>query len=442
MTTMEAITALEAARRKQGSRGVLVDLVNSNFRTAGLVFPERWYSKAWNAWRSAPHYLPQGRGSEQTRAAVAAFLTEDGLLTEPEQVILTAGSSISYELIFRMLGMRHRDAPTHDGTHTPTIALPRPGYPLFEDLVHAAGLAPLWYDLSPVHNFSPDPAVIEDVLKARPSALVLISPNNPTGTVYSESTLRATLQRCARTGTALICDEVFGAYRPEGTVLPRPAMAERSIAPRGSADARNSGADARSSGATPAPVPAPTVFFLNGLSKLCAAPEIKLGWIAVHGDRDRVAAVTEYLDTAHDAYLTVSGYAEAAGTVFLAPDAEKDRNALARQVATMRDRLDTHLNKLSAVISDESAGALTVGGIHRVIRIDANRCAQCFGTVDDDEVARRLVLDHGIYLHPGYLYGLDHDTTGTIDPFFIMTCLNRPEIIDEGISRLRRALRL
>lgn len=409
---MAAITPLESARRLRAARDGYIDLVNSSFRTAGIVFPERWYRLAWDRWRAAPEYVPSGRGGAGARRAVASFLTDDGVTTGEDQIILTGGSSVSYHLLFTCL------ARAHSGTRSREIALPRPGYPLFEELVRGAGLTPRWYDMERCPDTSTavlapwdyrlQPERIRPILETRPVALVLISPNNPTGAVYDQSALGSVLEMCAATDTPVISDEVFSSFRPPGTDLPRPAAILS-----GWHQERNP--------------PDLTVYSLNGLSKICAAPEIKLGWIAVHGKESAVRHAVDHLDTLHDTFLTVSGFAEAAAELFLSRDARDEITRIAHQVHAMRTSLA------------ELTGA--PGGIHRIIRLEAHTCAALFGTVDDAEIAEQIVSRSGVYMHPGYLYGLDPKITGMLDPAFVITCLHDRDTLRQAMDRLTVLLR-
>lgn len=399
-----------------------IDLVNTSFRNAGLVFPERWYRRAWDRWRAAPAYQPTGRGSVVARNAIAAFLTGDGLHTTADQLVLTAGSSVSYDLIFRLL--RNRRKRGRSRRSSDTIALPVPGYPLFEDIARAAGLRPLPYTLTPSTGFDLEPLDLCTALSADPVALVLISPNNPTGAIYSADTLRAVLETCAVSDTPIISDEVFSAYRQPGTGLPRIAAIAN---------------DVTVPAAGSVPPSQPPIFSLNGLSKLCAAPEVKLGWIAVHGEVERVAELVDELDTIHDTYLTVSGFAEAAGEVFLSDEATLDRQSPTERIAEMRALLHGGLRSIDGIVVT-ALPPPRCGGIHTTVRLDANLCAQRFNTVYDAEIARRILHEGGVHVHPGYLYGLNRDTTGVIDPFFVLTCLNKQATTEEALGLITRVL--
>ena len=394
-------TRLEIARRSVAKRGDLIDLTHTDFREAGLAMPEELYDHAYALWRSRPGYKPSGIGSDAARERVAEFLTADGLPTGPEQIVLTAGSSVSYQLLFHALGRsRHRDTPTE---HRPRIALPRPSYPLFEELCVQAKLQPAWYPLLAIDRYHPRVDLIEPVLRQKPRAIVLISPNNPTGAIYDDATLTMLVDRAHHVRVPVISDEVFSAFRP-GAHLPRPA--------------HHTATDG------------PLVASLNGLSKLCAAPEIKLGWIALHGAESGRDALIDTLDTLHDSLLTVSAYAEACACVFLSHEASEARATIARGIAKRRALLTDAFASITGITLEPSPA-----GVHTVFRIDAEIAASLFRTVDDEAIACRILEKSGIHVHPGYLYALEQ-VSGTIDPCFVVSCIHEESDIERAYERL------
>jgi len=399
-------TPLEQTRRVQAASGRLIDLADSDFRSAGLTMPEELYASAWELWRSRPRYEPSGAGGARARRAVAEFLTSDGLPTEPEQVILTSGSSISYQLLFAALPPPRT---THVGGES--IALPTPAYPLFEDLCRGAGLRPVWYRLSARDRYNPDRESLVSALTESPRAIVVISPNNPTGAIHDGDALADLVGTAAARGVPIISDEVFSAFRDEAT-LPRAAHHLPASTP----------------GAGP-------IASLNGLSKLCAAPEVKLGWIALHGDADAVAALRDDLDTLHDTLLTVSGAAESFARVFLSAAAAPAREAIARGIDERRSLLGQTLSSIPGVHLEVSRG-----GVHLVFALTAELVAERFGSTDDETVARAILSATGVHVHPGYLYRLD-SREGSIDPQFVISCVHDPDRIAEAGERLYRVFR-
>lgn len=406
-------TKLERIRRRIAAEGRLIDLAGSDFRSAGLAMPEELYRDAWELWRSRPGYEPSGTGGAAARSAVAEFLTEDGLPTEPDQVVLTSGSSISYQLLFAALGSAE-GSPHRSGfprrsysTHrSDAVALPTPAYPLFEDLCRGAGLLPVWYTLAMTTGYDPDPLSLRSALAESPRAVVVISPNNPTGAIHGDKALSHLVDSAGEYGVPIISDEVFSAFRDE-PALPRAAL---HLAATGGG--------------------VPIVASLNGLSKLCAAPEIKLGWIALHGDTEATAFLRDTLDTLHDALLTVSGFAEAFVRIALAPEAASARDAIAHGIAQRRALLHRSLSAIPGVTVQASRG-----GVHLPFSVSADLAAERFGTTDDEGVARAVLTRTGVHLHPGYLYGME-PSRGSIDPWFVVSCVHDPDRITAAGERL------
>ena len=397
----ESMNPVEIARHRATAEGRLRSLVNTSFAAAGIRWPEEMYRAAWEAWRRHPTYTPAGRGSATARAVVAA---EAGTAVDPEDVLLTAGSSISYHLLFSVLRRR---------TTVPTVALPLPGYPLFEGILSPLGMEPVWYHCHPEAGFLPDLSEIERLIagsQPTPAALVLISPNNPAGVTYPDATIDAIINACAAAGVTVILDEVFSLFRP--------GPGEHDLVTHDTCGSS---------------VP---VVHLNGLSKLCVAPEVKLGWIIVSGgDSAARSRLMEALDTEHDTYLSLSGFAEAAAKPFIAGDAARH----ARR--TVRDRVNDLHGAMVRELQSIPGLYLSQGdsGIHIPVRLDPIVAAERFGTLDDEAIAVEILNATGVYLHPGYFYGLDLPRFSGA-PWFVVSALTDEVTRGEAGTALRSML--
>ncbi len=121
--------------------------------------------------------------------------------------------------------------------------------------------------------------------------MLVVSPNNPTGSFMSAGELDRLAAICAPRGLAIIADEVFADYELE------PGATARA----GRVTAR---ADVLS-------------FALGGLSKSVGLPQVKLGWIAAAGPEPLVTAALERLELICDTYLAVSTPAQLAAPAML-----------------------------------------------------------------------------------------------------------------------------
>lgn len=424
---MEKLNKLETTRQEYVSHhgeAELFDLTNSRFDRAGISLPETIYQMIFDAWRKAPHYQPSGSGSVTVRRILS-----QGYGTSADNVIVTAGSSISYLLLFQFL----RDHPHHlrpgrsrRQKRRPVVLLPRPGYPLFESIAADVGIDTAWYHCLPEDQFLPDLDMIRDAITGADRerdvcALVLISPNNPTGVILPPAVVQEIEALCYAGGVLLIIDEVFSTFLPvrRRSMIDPPPISVTDTERLSVSDS-----------------PSPLTVRINGLSKMYAAPELKLGWIIITGgsEVDR-ATLFATLDTRHDTYLTVSGYAESAvGVLFETSEGRDLRRDIADAVTTRHSVFDSTIATIPVIESVYSD--VEIGGIHRVYRIDPVFASHRFGTLDDEEIACRIIAETGVLIHPGYLYGLDGSVFGG-GPWFVMTVLHEEETVLRANLRLR-----
>ncbi|MBB2891719.1 aminotransferase class I/II-fold pyridoxal phosphate-dependent enzyme [Flexivirga oryzae] len=155
--------------------------------------------------RDMIHNLPQSqgysdsRGIYSARTAVAHYYQSHGLTdTGVEDVFIGNGVS---ELISMVL-----QAFVDDGNE---ILIPAPDYPLWTGAVSLAGGTPVHYRCDESNGWNPDLADIESKITDHTHALVIINPNNPTGAVYSEETVRGLVDIARRHDLVLMVDEIY-----------------------------------------------------------------------------------------------------------------------------------------------------------------------------------------------------------------------------------------
>jgi alanine-synthesizing transaminase len=394
----------------------LIDLIDGNFHRAGFRFPTEIIQREFERYLAGPGYRPVAAGLPAAREAIAAYYvggagsgfgaSGGSAAVSPDDVILTASSSESYRLLFdRLCG-------PGDG-----VLLPCPGYPLFEQLAEYSRVRPEFYQLHPEDGWLPDPAELDALMASLPRtrAIVLISPNNPSGAIIDAFRLEAIRTAAGQNGVVVILDEVFRefVYEPQ----PTPAgTAGPDLARAGSAAAH--GGDGVGSDRA-------LLVRVNGISKMFACPDIKLGWIAIEAASTQSPArdeLVQQLEIAADVYLSASGPAQ-----HLVPALFADGMGFIAQ-------LKAELSRRRKVLLDELAGLRGLayvppaGGIHCIVEIPGL-------AVDDEELAVQLVREEGLYVHPGYLYGIEDRTA------LVLSFLSHPEHIREGVARLRRLLR-
>ncbi|MFD8244623.1 pyridoxal phosphate-dependent aminotransferase [Nocardia sp. NPDC059691] len=132
------------------------------------------------------------------REAIAEHHRETyGYQVDPDDVVVTTGSSGAFSLIFL--------AAFDPGD---TVVVARPGYPAYRNTLAALGCRVLELDCGAQTRFQPTVAMLE-ALPEPPAGLVVASPANPTGTMIAPAELAALARWCEEHGTLLISDEIY-----------------------------------------------------------------------------------------------------------------------------------------------------------------------------------------------------------------------------------------
>jgi aspartate/methionine/tyrosine aminotransferase len=365
-----------AARRRTGQP--VIDLTESNPTRAGFEYPSDLLSPLANP--SGLSYAPHPFGLLEARRAVAAEYARRGIAMDVERIVLTASTSEAYAVLFKLL------ADPGD-----EVLIPRPSYPLFEQLTALEGVTARPYDLEYHGRWSIDFSSVERGLTDRTRALLVVSPNNPTGSFVSRDELDCLAATCAPRNVALVADEVFADYLLE---------AERSPANAGPLAVRHD----------------LLTFGLGGLSKSVGLPQLKLAWLAATGPEPLVAAALERLELVCDTYLSVGTPVQLGAGELLARG-----SSVRAQIAT---RIAANYRRLREIgASEPSCHVLTVeGGWYAVVQVP---------TLGSEE---QLVLDllnrDGVLTHPGYFFDFPRES------FLIVSLIIPEATFATGIERL------
>jgi len=137
-------------------------------------------------------------GLFQAREAVAAYATNLGSPTSPDEVIITSGASEAADLVLTAL----LDAGDQ-------VLMPAPGYPLYTAILNKLGAKAVSYNLDQANGWLPSPDEVRSAVTDRTRAIILINPNNPTGAVTPDRTTRELLEIAARHNLLVLSDEVY-----------------------------------------------------------------------------------------------------------------------------------------------------------------------------------------------------------------------------------------
>ena len=374
--TPNPLTAALRAARADGR--VLVDLTESNPTRAGFDYPPDLLAPLGDA--RGLRYVPSPLGTLDARRAIAADYARQGISVEPRRIVLTASTSDGYSLLFKLL------ADAGD-----SVLVPRPSYPLFDHLTRLDLVATREYDLDIDESWSIDFTSIERVLTPRTRAVLVVSPNNPTGSFVTAHELERLAALCAPRGIAIIADEVFADYELEAGAAGRAARVTTRT-------------DVLS-------------FALGGLSKSVGLPQVKLGWMAVGGPDRLVDEALERLELICDSYLAVSTPAQNAVGGILERGAAVRAQIAARVVANYRT-----LQTMTAGAS--SCRALpAAGGWYAVLRVPSLE--------PEEDLVLRLLAD-GVLTHPGYFFDFPRES------YLIVSLLPSEAVFADGLSRVLR----
>jgi alanine-synthesizing transaminase len=352
-------------RARLAHRGPLFDLTETNPTRAGLDYPHDELAAAL-AEGSHADYDPDPRGLASAREALASHLG-----CSARELILTASTSEAYSFLFKLL--------TDPGDEIVTAI---PSYPLLEHLASMELVTIRSFALELHRRWEIDAARAAGTITARTRALVVINPNNPTGSFVTPAEQSA----LAALGIPIISDEVFLDYPLDarGTTLVRDDV---------------------------------LTFTLGGLSKSAGLPHFKLGWIRVSGPG--ASDAIEGLEMIADNFLSVATPVQAALPAILSI-APRIRGSITRRtsanLATLRD----------AIPHIASAEVLPVeGGWSAVVRIPR--------VLSDEELALSL-LEHGVVVQPGYFFDFEREG------FLVVSLLTESATFAEGVSRMMEAL--
>jgi hypothetical protein len=335
-------------------------------------------------------YEPDPRGLRRSRVAVSDwYAAVHGVLAPPDRIVLTASTSEAYGWLFKVL------ADPGDA-----VLVPAPSYPLLDALAGLESVALARYPLAAEDGFRVHAsAVAQEVTRlagagVRTAAVVVVNPNNPTGSSISAAELDALLALAAAKGFAVISDEVFVDYR----------YSDRSD------DVRVAAAREEA-----------LVFSLGGLSKSAALPQLKLGWILANGPSGALGDALRRLEWVADTYLSV-------GTPV--------QLALPRLLALSRRAVESIWAR---VLKNESAlkSAFPAGGAASVAPLTAGwtACLRVPAVKSEEELVLELLETYDVLVHPGYFYEFPSGA------WLVVSLLPPPDVFAEGAARLARALR-
>jgi alanine-synthesizing transaminase len=384
--------ALEEVRLSAAGVGAnekkILDLSASNPTRVGLLYDERAILGALASPRSID-YDPQSKGLRAAREAVANYYRDDHdhddhdhdqdgdfRDLDPERLVLTSSTSEGYSYVFGLL--------CNPGDE---LLVPKPSYPLFDFLADLEDVKLVPYPLIYDHGWQMDFPSLERAVTARTRGVVIVHPNNPTGSYVQAHELALLNEFCRGHKLALIVDEVFLDYAHDATTR-RSFTANQDV----------------------------LTFTLSGLSKISALPQMKVAWVAVSGPEAEVDGAISRLEVIADTYLSMNAPMQWAMPVLL-----EQRKSVQKQLL---DRVLVNLAELDRQLAGQkTCQRLNVeGGWYAVLRVPVTR--------SDEDLAIELLREKSVLVHPGHFYDFPSDG------YLVLSLITPEEEFAEGIRRV------
>ncbi|MCK5580735.1 MAG: pyridoxal phosphate-dependent aminotransferase [Candidatus Omnitrophica bacterium] len=366
------ITQVLTQLRESGEE--ILDLTESNPTRCGFSYPSEEIMDALQSPCNL-EYRPSSQGLLSAREAVCAYYQRKNVEITPDQVFLTASTSEAYSFLFRLLANPGEE-----------ILFPRPGYPLFEFLIDLNDLKWRTFPLVYKEGWHVDLEGLASEVSEQTRAVVLVNPNNPTGS-FIDATQRETINKICGGKIPIICDEVFEDYVfDEGLESFSLVNNQENL-----------------------------TFVLGGLSKTLALPQMKVSWIVVSGPKDDVQESIKRLEIIADTYLSVNTPAQNALPKWLGL-----RNVIQKDILTrVRQNRDLILGQASSHLSCRVLDAQ--GGWYVVLKV---------GQRDEEQFVLNLLEQDHVFVHPGYFF--DFPDEG----YIVLSLLPLSDVFEKGVTRI------
>jgi len=360
-------------RRREGGR--LLDLTESNPTRASITYDAVSILSALVDPR-ALEYTPDPLGLLTAREAVCRYYAGIGVNVDAKRVLLTTSTSEAYTYLFRLL--------CDPGDE---VLVPTPSYPLFEFLAGLQDVRLVPYPLIYDHGWQIDIGAMERAITPRTRAVMVVHPNNPTGSMISENERTQLNRICAGHSLATVADEVFLDYVLDGS---------RAASFAGNDEVLS--------------------FALSGLSKIAGLPQMKVAWIVTAGPEQQREAALSRLEVIADTYLSMNAPLQHALPALL-EQREKIGGQILARVHHNMEELDAQLarQKLCHRLDIQA-------GWYAILRVPAHG--------SDEDLCLALLNERGVLVQPGYFYDFHKDG------FLVLSLITPRDVFREGLSRL------
>ncbi|OAG27775.1 aminotransferase class I/II-fold pyridoxal phosphate-dependent enzyme [Thermodesulfatator autotrophicus] len=317
-------------------------------------------------------------GVDEAICAIRKEARKQGI--EPVDIYVTTGASEAIDFALTAL--------VNEGEN---VLVPYPGYPLYTAILAKLGAEPNPYYLDEENEWQPDLADIESKVNKKTRAIVIINPNNPTGAVYSEETLRGIIDIARRHQLVIFSDEIYDKLVFDGAKHISIASLDPDV---------------------------PVVTF-NGLSKSYLAPGFRIGWGIVSGPWEVVKDFVEAIHKLARARLSTSHPKQYAIPVALNGNQSHLKEVI-EKLERRRDLTYEMLNDIPGISCVKPKGAF-----YAFPRID-------IPGVSDKEFVKELIAETGVVVVHGSGFGQKPGTA-----HFRVVFLPPEDLLEKAYERIK-----
>ena len=322
-------------------------------------------------------YDPCAQGLKEAREAISCFYAKRKLCVNPEHILLTSSTSEAYSYLFRLLADQDDQ-----------ILFPRPSYPLFQFLTEINDVTMSQYSLVYGQSWSINFKELCKNIKENTRGVVLVNPNNPTGSYVSIDEIDRLNKICIEKNIPIISDEVFHDFNFDDFLEKTSLIGNHKV----------------------------LTFVLGGLSKSLGLPQMKLSWIVVNGPTKDVENAILRLDMLMDTFLSVNYPVQRSLSDWLSNSEEIEQEIKLR----IRKNREFLQNQLKSVKGCELLQA--DGGWSATISLLSSR--------SEEDWVMKLLNSYHVLVYPGYFFDFQNEGK------FVISLLPYPDIFSEGIQRV------
>lgn len=364
------LSLLIEQKRKQGD--VILDLTESNPTKVGFDF---YNDSILNPLKNADNliYEPDPKGLLNARVAVSGYYKKKGIDVNPENIILTSGSSEAYSFILKLI------AEVGD-----EVLVPVPSYPLLNIISQINDVVLKHYRLVYDGEWHIDFDSITSAITKKTKAILVIHPNNPTGSYIKKYEHKMLVELAAKYNLAIISDEVFLDYAITDNEQRHESFAVTNDV---------------------------LTFTMSGISKMLGLPQMKLGWIVVNGKH--CADAVSRLEMIADTYLSVNIPAQNSLSYWL--------NQYQYINFKILNRVKQNYLLLQEISKKNTSSSVLYveGGWNAVIQLPNVR--------QDDEWVEYFLQNSNVLFQPGYFYDFQGDA------YLVMSLVQYTEIVEKSL---------